>query len=173
MRRSLIVPILSVAAALYPAARATAQSKVAVINMQRAVLETAEIKRASADLEAKYKPRQAQMEKTRKELEDIQQKLQSMAGKLTAEAEAELNIQAQRKQRDLQRMGEDLQAEVDQERNEILTKSGRRMQEVVRKIAEEKGVDIVVDVSNTIYFKPALEITQEAVAAYDKSYPVK
>ena len=47
------------------------------------------------------------------------------------------------------------------------------MQEVVKKLAEEKGFDVVVDVSNAVYFKPALEITTESIAAYDKAYPAK
>ena len=59
------------------------------------------------------------------------------------------------------------------ERNDILGRSSQRMQEVVKKLAEEKGIDIVTDISNTVYFKPALEITTESIAAYDKAYPVK
>ena len=38
---------------------ALAQTKVAVINLQRAVLESAEIKKASAEMETEYQPRQA------------------------------------------------------------------------------------------------------------------
>jgi outer membrane protein len=45
------------------------------------------------------------------------------------------------------------------------------MTEVVKKIAEERGIDVVIDITNTIYFKPALDITAEATAAYDKAYP--
>lgn len=151
----------------------SAQSRVAIINLQRAVLDTAEIQKASATLEAKYKPRQGELEKLRKELEDIQQKLQTLAGKLTQQAEAELALQGQRKQRDFQRLSEDLQADVDDERTDILSRSSQRMREVVQKIAEEKGIDVVVDVTNTIFFKPALEITAEATAAYDKAHPAK
>ena len=47
------------------------------------------------------------------------------------------------------------------------------MQAVVKKLAEAKGLDVVVDVSNTVYFKPDLEITTEAIAAYDKENPAK
>ena len=47
------------------------------------------------------------------------------------------------------------------------------MQDVVKKMAEERGLDVVIDVSNTIYYKPALELTKEATAAYDKAYPAK
>jgi len=152
---------------------AAAQTKVGVVNLQRALLETAELKKASAALEAKYKPRQSEIEKIRKELEDLQQKLQSLAGKLTPQAEQEMTLQAQRKQRDLQRLSEDLQTDVDEERNEILTKTGQRMREIINKLAEAKGLDVVIDVGNTLYFKPALDLTQEATAAYDKAYPVK
>ena len=158
---------------LLAAAVVSAQTKVGVINLQKAVLDTAEIQKASATLEAKYKPRQAKMEALRKELDEIQQKLQTMAGKLTQQAEAELTVDGQRKQRDLQRMGEDLQADVDFERNDILRQSSQRMQEVVQKIAEAKGLDLVVDITNTVFFKPALDITAEATAAYDKAHPPK
>lgn len=152
---------------------ALAQTKVGVVNFQRALLETAEIKKASAQLEAKYKPRQAEMEKIRKELDDLQQKLQSLAGKLTPQAESEMTLQAQRKQRDLQRLGEDLQRDVDEEREEILTRAGQRMRDVLNKLAEEKGLDVIIDAANALYFKSALDLTQEATAAYDKAHPVQ
>ena len=42
---------------------AAAQSKVGIINLQAALAETAEIKKASAAMEAKYKPRSAEMQK--------------------------------------------------------------------------------------------------------------
>ncbi len=152
---------------------ASAQSKVAVINLQRAVLESAEIKKASADLEARYRPRQQKIEELNKQIQSLQQQLQNGQGKLTPQAEAELNAQGQRKQREAQRLTEDLQSDVDRERNEILSKTTQRMSDVVKKIAEEKGFDVVVDASNIIYFKPALEITNDAIAAYDKAFPAK
>jgi hypothetical protein len=31
----------------------------------------------------------------------------------------------------------------------------------------------VVDVSQTLYFKPALDVTADALAAYNKAYPAK
>jgi outer membrane protein len=152
---------------------ASAQAKIAVINLQQAVLGSAEIKKASTELEAKYKPRANQIDQLQKEIANISQQLQNGSGKLSPQAEADLNAQGQRKQRDLQRLQEDLQADVDRERNEILSKSTQKMVEVVKKIAEEKGYDAVVDATNIVYFKPAMEITTDAIAAYDKTYPAK
>jgi len=152
---------------------ASAQAKVGIINVQNAILETAEIKKAQLELEARYKPRQQKVETLQKELGELQSKLQTMAGKLTPQAEQEMQVSGQRKQRELQRVTEDLQADVDRERNEILSKSGTRMQEVVKKLAEEKGLDVIMDVASTLYFKPTMELTKDAVVAYDKAFPAK
>jgi outer membrane protein len=153
---------------------ASAQTpKFAVINLQRAVLESAEIKKANTEMQARFKPRADQLEQLQRELAGISQQLQTNAGKLTPQAEADLQTTGQRKQRDAQRLQEDLQADVDRERNEILSASSKKMQEVVRKMAEERSYDLVVDVTQAIYFKPALDITNDAIAAYDKTYPAK
>ncbi len=169
MYRNLLV--LTLLGAFASAAPAPAQTKVAVINTQRAVLETAEMKKAAADLEAKYRPQQQDIEKRSKELQAIQDKLQNP--KTTPQEGAELQADGQRKQRALQRITEDLQAEVDRERNEILSKGSQRMQSVVAKLAAEKGFDLVIDANNAIYFKETMDLTNEAIAAYDKQYPVK
>jgi outer membrane protein len=163
---------LMVSAALFVFGHiAFAQSKVAVINLQKAVLESAEIKAASAAMEARFKPRVTQIETLDKEIAVISQNLQTNAGKLTPQAETDLNAQGTRKQRDVQRLRDDLQTDVDRERNEILQKSAAKMTDVLKKVAEDKGYDIVVDAPYAPYFKAALEITTEVIAAYDKAYP--
>ena len=65
------------------------------------------------------------------------------------------------------------QFDLERERNEILTKTSQKLKQVIDKLAEEKGLDIVVDAASTVFFKPALDITKEATAAYDKANPVK
>lgn len=144
-------------------------AKVAIINAQKAVADTQEIKKAQARLEAKYRPRQQAMENLQRELQSIQQQLNTP--NLPPNREAQLRADGADKQKQLQRMSEDLQSDVNDERQDILGRAGRQMTEVVKKIAEAHGLDVVIDVTNTIYFKPALDITAEATAAYDKAYP--
>ena len=158
-------------AGLVAASGASAQVKVAIVNGQKAILETAEIKKAQAALEAKYKPRQAELEKIQKELADMQAQLES--GKLNQQAAQDLQLRGQRRQREAQRMAEDLQGDVDRERQEILGRASQRMADVIKKLAEERGLDVVVDVNNTLYFKPTLELTNDVIAAFDKAYPAK
>lgn len=167
MRRAVAV----CAAWLFCASVAAAQSKVAIINLREALLATADMKKASAGLQAKYRGKQEQLEKAQRELQDLQTQLQNSLGKLSQQGQQDLENRAARKQKDVQRMGEDLQQDVDMERNDILTGAGQRMQMVVKKLADERGIDVVIDVQNAMYWKEAIEITKEATAAYDKAHP--
>jgi outer membrane protein len=174
MRRSIRLRLAGLAVMCgFFALTASAQVKVGIINSQRAMSETAEIKKAFAALEAKYKPRQDEVNTLQRDIQEIQQKLRDGAGKLTGEAESDLQLQGQLKQRRLQRLGEDSQAELEQDQNDIINRARARMQAVVQKLAQERDLDLVVDISNTVYFKQALDITNDAIAAYDKAHPAQ
>jgi len=147
------------------------QAKVAVVNLQRAVFESAEIKKADLEMQAKFKPRQDAIDQLDREIAGLAQQLQNSANKLTPQAEADLTAQGQKKQRDVQRMRDDLQADATNYRNDVLSKSSQKMTDVIKKLAEEKGFDLVIDTSTTLFFKPAMDLTTDAIAAYDKAYP--
>ena len=150
---------------------ASAQLKVAVVNVQKAMLDSEELKKISAQMETKYKPKQDELTKLQNDLTSIQQQLQS--NKLTPQAQQDLTLQGQRKQRDAQRLSDDLQQELDNERQDILAKTAKKMQDVIKQLAEAGGYDLIVDVSQALYFKPAMDITDQALAAYNKAYPAK
>jgi outer membrane protein len=161
------------AAGLASVPSAMAQTKVGVVSLQKAILETAEIKKASNEMATKYKKRQDELDKVQRELSDIQTQLQSAQGKLSAAGEADLTSRGQRKEREAKRLEEDLRADVERDRNEILSRAQTRMMEIVKKVSDEKGLDVVVEASAVITFKPALDITTDVIASYDKAYPAK
>jgi outer membrane protein len=152
------------------AATAQAQAlKIAIVNGQKAVADTQEIKKAQTDLAGKYRTRQQEIEKLQSDLQQIESQLR--AANVTPDKQAQLNADGQMKQKQLQRLSEDLQSDFNHDRSEVLGRAGERMQEVIKKLAEQKTLDVVIDTSNTLYYKPALDITPEATAAYDKAYP--
>ena len=102
---------------------------------------------------------------------DLQQQLQS--GKLSAGASADAEARGSQLQRQADRLNQDLQEDVNNDRNELLMRSQSRMYEVVKKLGDEKGLDVVVTTAAAFYFKTAIEITADATAAYDKAYPLK
>ncbi len=169
--RSILLLAMTATLASLVQAQTIAPAKVAIVNAQRAVADTQEIKKAQATLEAKYRPRQQAIEGLQRDLSSIQQQLATP--NVTPDREAQLRQTATEKQKQLQRLGEDLQGDVNSERQDILGRAGRQMSEVIKKMAEARGLDVVVDVTNTLYFKPALDLTAEATAEYDKTYTVK
>ncbi len=165
--RLALAPFAVCSAFLALAQTAPAQIKVGVVNLQEAVFQSAEIKKADADMTAKFKPRQDALEKATAEGNALVAKAQA-----SPQASTDLQAQIQRKQREVQRLQDDLQADADRERNDILTASSQKMEAIVKKLAEERGLDLIVDSATTLYFKPVLDLTKDALAAYDKAYPV-
>jgi len=160
------------ASALVSASLAQAQAKIGVVNFQKAIADTAELKKAQVDLVAKFKPMSDEYEKANRDLNDIQTMLQNSQGKLSAAKQVDLESQAQRKQREVERLKEDLDADVQKERDETIQRLGTRMTEIVKKLMDDKGLDAIFDSAALVSFKGTLEITADATAAYDKAYPV-
>ena len=144
-----------------------AQTKVAVINFQDALLSTADMIKESAALEAKYKSRQDELERLSGELAEIQNKLQTAQG---PEAQR-LQADGQRKQRTAQRMSEDLQADVEFDRQSILSAASGRMREIIRELRMEKQIDLIVDGGGVLAHNALIDLTAEATQAYDAKHP--
>lgn len=170
-RSTALFAVSAVLAIAVANAQTIAPAKVAIVNVQKAVVDTQEIKKAQAEMEAKFKPRQDAITNLQNELQSLQQQMN--APNVTPERQAQIQAEGQDKQKTLKRMTDDLQSDVDQQRQDVLGHAGRQMQEVLKTLAQQRGLDVIIDVSTTLYFKPSLDITAEATAAYDKAYPAK
>jgi len=165
------------AAALFVGMCATASAqaplKVGVVSLQKALEGTAELKQAEVDLRAKFGPRQDELAQAEKEIAKMQQDAEANQSKYSEAAMAELGQRIQRKQVQFQRNSQALQDEVNRDRQDTLQRIGKNLQEVIKKVADEKGLDLVVDSSAALFSKPALDISADVTAAYDKAFPVK
>ena len=170
MRTTKFIFVVGLAAVAWlgPAARLQAQTTVGIVDFQQALFNTAEVKQRGAQLDAKYEPRQETITALTKELQVLQQKMPSAS----PEEQARMQAEGVRKQRDLQRLSEDLQADFEFDRNTILQAAREKMLKALQTVAEQKGLDMIAEASSTYYFKPAMDITADATAAYDKAFPV-
>ncbi len=173
-----VFAMVALAGLMAPAAMAqtaSPASKIGVINFQRAVIESAEFQKAFNDLQAKFQPRQAALQKAQQDLQDIDTQLRASEGKLSNSGAAELQARGQRKQTEVDRLSEDLQADFNAQRDDALRLTSTRMAEVLKKLADEKGLDVIVDTSTGVipFFRDGLDITDAAIAAYNTAYPAK
>ena len=144
-----------------------AQTKVAVIDFQKALLDTADMQKESAALESKYQGRQDEIARLSEELQEIQTKLQSAQG---AESQR-LQHDGQRKQLSAQRQSQDLQSDVEFDRQNILAGASARMRNIIRELRMEKQIDLIVDGSSVLAHNALIDLTAEATQAYDARHP--
>ncbi|HUA00624.1 MAG TPA: OmpH family outer membrane protein [Candidatus Aquilonibacter sp.] len=159
------------------AAAGPAPTKIGVINMQAAILGTAEGKEAAAELQSQFAPRQTELQDMQKQIEDDQGRLRTGATTLSDEEQARLQQEATRLSRKFQRRSQEDQDDVNDAQQDLINKIGRKMVDVLDKYARDGGYAVVLDSSSQqtpiIFEANQIDITQEIIRLYDQAYPVK
>jgi outer membrane protein len=169
-----VIPVVATCVmGLMSVAPAMAQSKIGVIDFQRAVVDTAEFKKAFAELEAKYKPKQDQLQKAQQTMQDLQAQLNSTQGQLSQAGAQELESKGQRTKIQIDRLTEDLQEGFEADRDAALRVVSTRFTEVLKKFATDKTLDAIIDKSAMPFSKADLDITDAAITAYNTTHSAK
>lgn len=152
----------------------TPPTKIAIINMQGAILNTKDGQKASQELQAKFTPKKTDLDKKQSDLQAMQDQLRKGNATLSDEAKAKMQNDIASNQKNLQRDGEDFDAEVQQEEQKLMGDLWGKMMDVVTKYAQQNGFAMVVDVSNqqtVIWADPSTNITAECIKLYDQAHP--
>jgi outer membrane protein len=160
-----------------PAAGSATAGKTGVINIRQAIASTAEGKQASAELQSQFSARQSELEAMNKQINDVRQRLDTAAGKLSQDEASRLQRQGESMARQLQRKQDEYQEDVQSAQADVFDRIGRKMVDVLDRYARENGIVVVLDSSaqNTpvLFVSPNIDITQEIVKLYDNAYPAK
>ena len=167
-------PLVTLAAAAFlvlAPAVARAESKVAVIDMTRAINETNEGSRATLNLKTLFDKRQVDLDAKQqgllKEKGDLDRKCKNLPRPDCERGQEEL----QKKLFDLQQLMNQYQQEIQKKQGEATQPIFTKMLRIVERIARAKGFDIVVDRNAAPFTKPDLELTEAAIAAYNTDTP--
>ncbi len=151
-------------------------NKIAIINMQDALMRTQEGQKLARELQDKYGPTRKRLETQRQEVESLKDQLSRGANTMSDEARRKLTREIQTKERNMQRDAEDAQ----QEFNETQQKASKLMVEklmaVIDKHAKANGFSIVFDVSApqspVLFALNEVLITNDVITLYDQDNPV-
>lgn len=150
-------------------------SKVVIVDFERAVVESAEGKKASEKFNAALQAKQADLEKRQKDIDDSTKKLQTGARTLSDAAKAEIQRDIDHKNTDLQRLNEDAQKELQALRDELLRPIAEKATALMNALAGEQGYTMVVDISNpqtsVVFWNPKSDVTSELVKRIDAAPP--
>ena len=159
--------------ALGRAASAESNGKVGVINLQAAIADCKDGKKATAELQQRYGPRRTDLEKRQADVQQLQEKLSKAT---TDDERARLSREIEQKTKSINRDMEDARAEIDQEEQKIVNELGGKVVALSEKYAKEHGYTWIMDVSSqqtpVIFFAEAIDITKDVIDLYDKGTPV-
>ena len=171
------------AACVFGAAAAAAQgspapaAKIGTINVRQAIVNTADGKQASAELQSQFAPRQNELENLNKQISELRQRLAAGERTLSDEEKARLTQQGQKMAQQLERKQSEYQDDVNGAQGEVIDRIGRKMLEVLDRYARENGYVAVFDTSSQnspiLYASSQIDVTADIVRLYDQAYPVK
>jgi len=154
---------------------ASAPIKVATIFAQNAIVSTQEGQKASAALTAKFAPKRDEFNRKQAELQTLRDQLKKGQATMAADARDRLNQTIDAKNREVQRLGQDSQAALDEEEGALMQQLGDKMLGVIGDYASRNGYAAVIDVSlpngPVLWASPSIDITNEIVKLYDQAHP--
>jgi outer membrane protein len=148
-------------------------TKVGIIDIQRAIIQTKDGQKAAADINTKFEPKRKEMDGKQAELKQMEQQYRTGANTMSDEAKQKLMRDIDQRRKQLQRQTDDAQAELDAEQQRILQDLGQKLMAVVTRYANERGFALILDVSNAantpvLYASNSIDITRDIVELYDK-----
>jgi len=156
-------------------AQAAAPSKVAIIHVQNAILQTKDGQKAQGDLNTKFTPKKSQLEKKQNDILALQEQMKKGSATMSDDAKNKIARDIDANQKSLQRDSEDFESDVQQEEGKIMQDLGQKMMDVIIKYATQNGFSMVVDVSNpqtpVLWADPSVDITNEIIKLYDQAHP--
>jgi outer membrane protein len=167
---TLVAALLLAAAAPRLYAQTT---RIAVVDLQRALNETEDGRRAKAKLKRLFKQRQQSLDKRQNELKALKEELDARGMMMTPEAKQERMADLQKKLMEVQQLYFTLQQELSQKEAQATSGIFAKMGTLLEAMGKEQGYTIIVEKSAVLYAKPSLDLTNELIRRYNDAYGKK
>jgi outer membrane protein len=146
--------------------------RIALVDVQRCIMETKEGKRAKKDLENTFAKGQAKLDRKAK---DLQKRFTDLQAKAPMLSEAELQkrgMALQTQQMELEQLGMKLQEDVMEKEALLTEKIYGRVQDIVEQISAEESIEVVLIRSEmtVLWANPKLDLTNRVIVRYDKKH---
>ncbi|CAO0820185.1 outer membrane protein [Desulfarculales bacterium] len=150
---------------------ALADGAVAVVNLNRAVLECAAGKKAQAELNRKADKFKAELTQLNDEIQNMRKDLENTAALLKPEAKLAKDRDFERKVRLLNDRNRDAEQEMREAERDILLPIQRQMLKIIEDMGIKNNYAIILEASMALYSPKSADITSQVIAVFDKAHP--
>jgi outer membrane protein len=166
LHAALAATVLSALVALAPAS-ASAEGKIAVVDVQQAVMQTEDGIRAQGTLKKLFDKRQKELDAKQEELQRAREDIERQARVLSREALARRMEDWQRRMVELQTSFVDYNKELQKKQGDLTGPILRKMMGIITRLAKKNGYELILDRSATPYARPDLDLTEQVVQMYN------
>ena len=152
-----------------------APTKIAILYVQNAILQSADGKKAAAELQGTCTPRRQALEKRQNDLQAKQDQLKKGGATMSDDAKNKLAREIDSEGKSLQRDADDMNQDAEQEQNRLFQDILMKLNAIVSQYATQNGYAIVLDVSSQqgpiMWAAASTDITSDIVKLYDTAHP--
>ena len=144
-------------------------AKIAFVNFQRVVSDSADGKTSSAKIQALNKKKQDEGTQKAQQLKANQDKLQASGGVMSDAARGQLEKEIERQQVEAQRFQQDAQAELNELQQELQADFIKKVTPILQQVASEKGLYALFNAQEAgfAWVDPGLDLTTEVIKKLD------
>lgn len=145
--------------------------KVAIINSQKTLEESAEGKKAFAQLRERNDKIKGDLARIDEEIRTLETRYNTQRLTMSDDALMQLTSDLDRKRTERKRYEEDSARDFQRLQFNLTQKIRDEVVPIINQVAKEKGFDLVFDAvaGGVVYFNPAIDITDEVIRRYDAS----
>src|SRR5262245_53487338 len=163
--RSVSLAVLT--AGLAASVPAHAEGKIAVCDVQHAVMQTEDGMRAQTTLKKLFDARQKELDAKQTELGHAREDIEKQSRVLSREAMAKRMDEWQRRMVELQTVFVDYNKELQKKQGELTAPIVKKMMGIIARLAKKNGFDVVIDKQATPYARPDLDLTDQVIQMYN------
>ena len=151
---------------------ALADGKIAYVDLQRALEETEDGKKAKAKLKSDFDRKQKELDDKQEELKKMKDELDKKLPLMKPEAAQAEQKKFQDRFVELQQTYARLQKDLAGKEQEATAGIFRKLQNVVAQLSEKNNFDVVLEKNSAVvYGKSSLDITNEVIRTYNAQNP--
>ena len=147
--------------ALVGAQAALAEVKVAVIDVQAAILGSEHAKERIAELKKQYAPDQKEIKDLGVEIQKLQVKIEQDAAVMSESEKKNLGKQIEDKAIDYQFLAQKLQKAQTTSQQELMAELSPKLQQAIETIIEQGTYTVILERKSAIYVSPDYDITRK------------
>ena len=156
-----MVARLAAVALLVAAGPVAAELKIAVLDTQRALVESEEAKALVERINRELKAEEAEAKELSDSIKKLQDRLQTDGEVMSAAEKRKVSKDIEDKQIDLQFMVNKLQKELNDRRQELLQQMVPKVDAVLKDLIELEGYDLILERGSLRYANPKHDITRK------------